>query len=206
MRRAEREQDVLLELPHLLGDATVVGSKPFTSAATRTGNADASNVWIQSTPLRPASALSHDVATSLPIGVTAPSPVTATLLTNVSVSTGSDRTAPGSHTGMSVAAQASKPGLVFFHSDLSGNCRRVEGFLAQVLQRRHNHATFKLYRVEHDERPDLAERFGVVELPTLVIVESKKVPGEAREAARLPRNRVVPLALAPLRLRGRRRP
>jgi thioredoxin len=76
---------------------------------------------------------------------------------------------------MSVAAQASKPGLVFFHSDLSGNCRRVEGFLAQVLQRRRNHGTFTLYRVDHDERPDLAERFGVVELPTLVIVEAKKV-------------------------------
>ena len=76
---------------------------------------------------------------------------------------------------MSVAAEASKPGLVFFHSDLSGNCRRVEGFLAQVLQRRHNHGTFKLYRVDQTERPDLAERFGIVELPTLFVVEAKKV-------------------------------
>ena len=68
-----------------------------------------------------------------------------------------------------------KPGLVFFHSGLSGACRRVDGFLAQVLQRRRNHGTFRLYRVDQAERPDLAERFGVVELPTLVIVESKKV-------------------------------
>lgn len=76
---------------------------------------------------------------------------------------------------MSVAIEAPKPGLVFFHSGLSGNCRRVEGFLAQVLQRRRNHCTFQLYRVDQVERPDLAERFGVVELPTLVVVESKKV-------------------------------
>jgi thioredoxin-like negative regulator of GroEL len=76
---------------------------------------------------------------------------------------------------MSAVAETPRPGLVFFHSDVSGNCRRVEGFLAQVLQRRHNHGTFKLYRVDQAERPDLAERFGVTELPTLVVVESKRV-------------------------------
>ncbi len=68
-----------------------------------------------------------------------------------------------------------QPGLVFFHSGLSGHCRRVEGFLAQVLQRRRNHGTFKLYRVAKEERPDLADRFGVTEFPTLVVVEGKKV-------------------------------
>ncbi len=71
--------------------------------------------------------------------------------------------------------RAVKPGLVFFHSSLSGHCRRVEGFLAQVLQRRRNHGTFKLYRVEEKERPDLVERFGVDKLPTLVVVEEKRV-------------------------------
>jgi thioredoxin-like negative regulator of GroEL len=68
-----------------------------------------------------------------------------------------------------------KPGLVFFHSSLSGHCRRVEGFLAQVLQRRRNHETFKLYVVEENDRPDLVERFGVATMPTLVVVEGKAV-------------------------------
>jgi thioredoxin-like negative regulator of GroEL len=68
-----------------------------------------------------------------------------------------------------------KPGLVFFHSSLSGHCRRVEGFLAQVLQRRRNHETFKLYRVDDQQRPDLIERFDVGNLPTLVVVENKVV-------------------------------
>lgn len=68
-----------------------------------------------------------------------------------------------------------KPGLVFFHSGLSGSCRRVEGFLAQVLQRRRNHGTFKLYNVAQEERPDLFDRFGVSTLPTLVVVEGKTV-------------------------------
>jgi thioredoxin-like negative regulator of GroEL len=71
-----------------------------------------------------------------------------------------------------------KPGLVFFYSNVSGACRRAEGFLAQVLQRRQNHETFRLYRVAREERPDLVERFGVDEMPTLVVVEGKKVRGK----------------------------
>ena len=67
------------------------------------------------------------------------------------------------------------PRLVFFHSALSGNCRRVEGFLAQVLQRRRNHGTFNLVRVAEEERPDLLERFKIETVPTLVVVEHKAV-------------------------------
>lgn len=71
--------------------------------------------------------------------------------------------------------ELSRPGLVFFYSARSGHCRRTEGFLAQVLQRRRNHGTFRLYRVEQEERPDLVERFRVQTLPTLLVVESKAV-------------------------------
>ena len=73
------------------------------------------------------------------------------------------------------ALAATKPGLVFFHSSVSGRCRRVEGFLAQVLQRRRNHETFKFYSVASEERPDLVEKFAVTEFPSLVIVEGKAV-------------------------------
>jgi thioredoxin-like negative regulator of GroEL len=70
-----------------------------------------------------------------------------------------------------------KPGLVFFYSDVSGRCRRVDAYLSQVLQRRRNHETFRLYRVEQTSRPDLVERFAVDDLPTLVVVEAKTVRG-----------------------------
>ena len=73
------------------------------------------------------------------------------------------------------ASQTQKPGLVFFYSPVSGACRRAEGFLAQVLQRRRNHGTFRLYRVDEKERPDLVERFGIETMPTLVVVEDKVV-------------------------------
>lgn len=67
------------------------------------------------------------------------------------------------------------PRLVFFYSGVSGRCRRVEGFLAQVLQRRHNHETFKLHRVEKEGHPELFERFQVTDVPTLAVVEGKKL-------------------------------
>jgi thioredoxin-like negative regulator of GroEL len=80
---------------------------------------------------------------------------------------------------MAVATPAleQQPRLVFFHSTLSGHCRRVEGFLAQVLQRRRNHATFRVVRVAEEERPDLLERFKVERVPTLVVVQGRSVAG-----------------------------
>jgi thioredoxin-like negative regulator of GroEL len=70
-----------------------------------------------------------------------------------------------------------RPRLVFFYSPSSGRCRRAEGFLAQVLQRRHNHETFSLIRVSVDNRPDLAARFRIDALPTILVVEGKHVQG-----------------------------
>jgi thioredoxin-like negative regulator of GroEL len=72
---------------------------------------------------------------------------------------------------------APKPGLVFFHSATSGKSRRVEAYLAQVLQRRRNHETFRLYSVAKEQRPDLVEKFKVAELPALVVLEGKAVRG-----------------------------
>jgi thioredoxin-like negative regulator of GroEL len=65
--------------------------------------------------------------------------------------------------------------LVFFGSETSGRCRRVEGFIAQVLQRRHNHDTFTVVPVSQEKQPDLFERFGIDRVPTLVVVEDNKV-------------------------------
>ena len=75
----------------------------------------------------------------------------------------------------SVPRRAERPRLVFFYSPLSGRCRRVDGFIAQVLQRRRNHDTFDLVRVSVDRRPDLAEKFGVAVVPTVCVVDGRKL-------------------------------
>lgn len=74
-----------------------------------------------------------------------------------------------------VAPGATRPRLIFFTSSLSGQCRRVEGFLAQVLQRRRNHGTFRVLFVEEGARPDLVQRFGIERFPTLVVVQGHTV-------------------------------
>ena len=68
-----------------------------------------------------------------------------------------------------------RPQLLFFCNETSGQSRRVEGFLAQVLQRRRNHETFQLYRIDYHSRPDLARRCSVEQSPALVVVEQKRV-------------------------------
>jgi thioredoxin-like negative regulator of GroEL len=72
------------------------------------------------------------------------------------------------------AAERSKPSLIFFQSASSGRCRRVEGFLAQVLQRRSNHETFTIVRVDADVQRELVERFKIENIPTLVVVAEKR--------------------------------
>lgn len=74
-----------------------------------------------------------------------------------------------------VVPPAEKPRLIFFYSPLSGRCRRVDGFIAQVLQRRRNHETFHLVRVSVERRPDLAEKFRVEQVPTICVVENRKL-------------------------------
>ncbi|MGH3048817.1 MAG: thioredoxin family protein [Gaiellaceae bacterium] len=78
-------------------------------------------------------------------------------------------------TAAPTAANEGKPVLVIFYSPQSGRCRRVDGFLAQVLQRRQNHETFRTVRVSVEERPELAEKFAVVEVPTLCVIDGQKL-------------------------------
>jgi thioredoxin-like negative regulator of GroEL len=75
---------------------------------------------------------------------------------------------------MTELRDGSKPSLVFFQSASSGRCRRVEGFLAQVLQRRSNHDTFTIVRVDAEAHNELVDRFKVETIPTLVVVSDKR--------------------------------
>lgn len=70
-----------------------------------------------------------------------------------------------------------RPTLIFFTSQVDGRCRRAEGFLAQVLQRRRNHDTFTVRFIAQEEHPELLRRFRIDETPTLVVVEDKRVRG-----------------------------
>jgi hypothetical protein len=74
-------------------------------------------------------------------------------------------------------AGSDRPTLRFFYSPTSGPSRRVEAFLAQVLQRRQNHRTFALQRVNCDQHPKLVERYAIKQMPTLIVIEDRRVLG-----------------------------
>lgn len=87
-----------------------------------------------------------------------------------------------------------RPRLVFFYSSVSGRCRRAEGFLAQVLQRRHNHDTFALHRVSVDKHPEVATRFKVNAVPSILVVDGRRV---VRRITSVPGCRELERELAP---------
>lgn len=76
---------------------------------------------------------------------------------------------------MTRAVQVSAPRLLFFSSAVSGRGRRTEGYLAQVLQHRHNHVTFDVRHITVEDRPDLASRFRISKIPTLLVIVDDKV-------------------------------
>jgi thioredoxin-like negative regulator of GroEL len=82
------------------------------------------------------------------------------------------------------ARQDARIRLVFFTDRDSGECRRAEGWIAQVLQHRRNHLKVKLVTVDRASRPDLVERFAVDQFPTLVVVDEDRVARRLLERPR----------------------
>jgi thioredoxin 1 len=67
----------------------------------------------------------------------------------------------------------SRPLLVFFWSERSGPARRMESLLAHLARK--ERMRLRVMRVDIDEQPELAERFRVGDVPTLVVVKGKRV-------------------------------
>lgn len=67
---------------------------------------------------------------------------------------------------------ADRPLLVFFWSERSGPARRMESLLAHL--ERKERERLRVRRVDVDASPELAERFKVQVVPTLVLVKDKK--------------------------------
>ncbi|HSC72946.1 MAG TPA: thioredoxin family protein [Gaiellaceae bacterium] len=65
-----------------------------------------------------------------------------------------------------------KPLLVFFTSARSGPARRMESLLAHLARK--ERTRMRVMRVEVEEQPELAEKFKVTAVPTLVLVKQKR--------------------------------
>ena len=78
-----------------------------------------------------------------------------------------------------------RPLLVFFCSERSGPARRMESLLAHLARK--ERARLRVMRVDVDEQPQLARRFGVSDVPTLVLVKGKRVVDRIDGRASAPR-------------------
>ncbi|MBV8065826.1 MAG: thioredoxin family protein [Actinobacteria bacterium] len=67
----------------------------------------------------------------------------------------------------------SRPLLVFFTSRRSGPARRMESLLAHIARKERD--TLEVKKVDVDERPDIAERFGIGQVPALALVQDRRV-------------------------------
>ena len=78
-----------------------------------------------------------------------------------------------------------KPLLVFFSSERSGPARRMESLLAHLARK--ERTRLRVIRVDVHEQPDLAERFNVGAVPTLVLVKGKRVVDRIEGRASAPK-------------------
>ncbi|MDQ2980846.1 MAG: thioredoxin family protein [Actinomycetota bacterium] len=88
--------------------------------------------------------------------------------------------------------------LVFFTSSRSGPARRMESVLAHIARKERSHVD--VIRVEVGQQPELADRFGVEAIPTLVLVRDKLVVDRLTGRASAPQiERMLERHLAPER-------
>ncbi|PWM27168.1 MAG: thioredoxin [Oscillospiraceae bacterium] len=71
---------------------------------------------------------------------------------------------------------ADKPVLIDFFATWCGPCRMVSPIVDEIAE---EHSEFKICKVNVDEEPELAQKFGVVSIPTLVVIRDGKVTGQS---------------------------
>jgi thioredoxin 1 len=80
---------------------------------------------------------------------------------------------------------AERPLLVFFTSQRSGPARRMESLLAHIARKERDSLEVKF--VDVDERPDVAEKFRVSQVPSLALVKGKRVVARLEGRATAPK-------------------
>jgi len=85
----------------------------------------------------------------------------------------------------SALADDPRPLLVFFGATHSGPARRMESLMAHLARKERDR--LRVTTIDVDERPELAERFGVETVPTLALVKDKRVVDRLVGRASAPR-------------------
>lgn len=76
------------------------------------------------------------------------------------------------HQNFAELEQSDKPVLVDFYADWCGPCRMVAPIVEEIAA---EHPQYAVAKVNVDAEPELAGRFGVFSIPTLVVLKNGKV-------------------------------
>ena len=83
-----------------------------------------------------------------------------------------------------IAEKSEKPVLIDFYADWCGPCRMVSPIVDEIAE---ENPQYLVAKVNVDNEPELASRFGVVSIPTLVVMKGgevvNKVSGARPKAA-----------------------
>ncbi len=75
--------------------------------------------------------------------------------------------------------QSDKTVLVDFFATWCGPCRMVSPIVDEIAA---EHPEFKIVKVDVDAEPELAQKFGVMSIPTLIVIKDGKIAEQSTGA------------------------